>query len=60
MNRDRYVELDNGKGELTLAEVAQGWHFCDEWDGLLVGPGMAEMECCGCFEGPEQLGPWHN
>ena len=21
-------------------EIEQGWHFCPEWDGLLVGEGM--------------------
>lgn len=28
--------------QLTAAEVAEGWHWCDEWDYLLVGPGSAE------------------
>ena len=45
---------------LTAEEIAAGWHFCAEWDGLLIGPGMFEYEqCCphractngsgGCF-----------
>ena len=34
---------------LTADEVKQGWHFCREWDGLLIGPGMKnEWECCSC------------
>lgn len=34
---------------LTEAEIKQGWHFCVEADGLLVGPGMAEARECECF-----------
>lgn len=29
-------------------EIALGWHFCPEWDGLLIGPGMAETDACSC------------
>ena len=29
---------------LTAEEIAQGWHFCPEWDELLIGPGMSELE----------------
>lgn len=35
---------------LTPEEIAEGWHFCWEWDGLLVGPGMKELEACTCFK----------
>lgn len=33
---------------LTESELAIGWHWCDEWDGLLVGPNMDELRCCKC------------
>ena len=35
---------------LTEDEIKDGWHFCCEWDGLLVGPGMKETEHCQCAE----------
>lgn len=25
-----------------------GWHYCPDWDFLLVGPGTPEMEACCC------------
>jgi hypothetical protein len=50
MEDDRYYQLmRNDDVELTAEEIGEGWHFCWEWDGLLVGPGMGEMECCQCF-----------
>jgi hypothetical protein len=44
MTPERFSELFNARGlkgdqaVLTLEETSQGWHFCPEWDGLLVGP----------------------
>lgn len=36
--------------ELTDEEIEEGWHFCPEWDGLLIGPGMMEWEeHCECL-----------
>lgn len=34
--------------ELTPEEIEAGWHFCPEWDGLLVGPGLEELDSCLC------------
>lgn len=49
MERDRYDALMwHDEGELTPEEIADGWHWCWDWDGLLVGPGMMEMDCCVC------------
>ena len=48
-NRD---ECDCGLAKrfrLTQEEIAEGWHWCYEFDGLLVGPGMREMESCTCL-----------
>lgn len=46
----RWTELMNDDSlHLTSEEIAEGWHFCWDFDGLLVGPGMdMEMECCTC------------
>lgn len=36
-------------GEITTDEAKQGWHWCFEFDGLLVGPGMSELRNCQCW-----------
>jgi hypothetical protein len=53
MNKDRYMWLiSHEEGSLTDEEIAAGWHFCYDWDGLLIGPGMWEFEeCCNCGKG---------
>lgn len=49
MTQKRWTELmNNVYGRLTDAELADGWHWCMDWDSLLVGPGMMEMDCCTC------------
>ncbi len=54
MTNERYRELDRtGKG-LSVDERRAGWHFCEEFDGLLTdgelnGP---EQKCSFCdFDG---------
>jgi hypothetical protein len=50
MTPERYNELEmNIEVKLTSEERAEGWHFCDEFDSMLVGPGMQELECCTCL-----------
>lgn len=50
MTLKRWGELMNDiGGDLTPEEVGEGWHWCLEQDGLLVGPGMEELEWCHCF-----------
>ena len=45
----RYFELEMSRATpLTKEELAQGWHFCYDWDGMLLGPGMPELEGCTC------------
>lgn len=34
--------------KLTAEEQEDGWHFCTEWDDLLVGPTMMEANYCTC------------
>lgn len=45
----RYNLLMEGPALLTEQELAAGWHFCAEFDGLLVGPGMGELRLCCCL-----------
>lgn len=46
---ERWLKLEKGiDDKLTQTELKQGWHFCVEWDCMLVGPGMPEMEACLC------------
>jgi hypothetical protein len=40
---------------LTHDEIAAGWHFCWDWDGLLIGPGMGETASCHCFDSKNQV-----
>ena len=57
MKNDRYNELMNWdnkminpKPKLTAGEITLGWHWCPDWDFLLVGPGMeGEQAACNCF-----------
>ncbi len=37
--------------QLTEAEIAEGWHFCPDWDGLLVQQGDFQAgEFCLCLK----------
>ena len=50
MNDRRYALLmKNDSENLTQEEIELGWHFCNEFDGLLVGPGMGELDFCHCW-----------
>jgi len=45
---------------LTAQELADGWHWCDEWDGLLIHADDREFEHCKCdfmkkFRTPERI-----
>jgi hypothetical protein len=49
MTKERYRDLMRDEHlELTADEIFEGWHFCHDFDGLLVGPGMTECEFCHC------------
>lgn len=49
MTSERWSALMNDDAScLTREEMADGWHWCLDWDQLLVGPGMMEMEHCTC------------
>ena len=49
VTNQRYSQVIDDDQSLTEAEAAAGWHFCAEFDGLLVGPGMGELRCCRCL-----------
>lgn len=50
MTADRWNELMRWycEEELSAEEMAEGWHWCYDFDGLLVGPGMQELLYCDC------------
>jgi hypothetical protein len=46
--RARELELDMD-AKLTPAELADGWHFCPDWDGMLVNKNDTEGEGRACL-----------
>ena len=54
MSDERRDLLTFGDGDppprLTQEEMDGGWHFCAEWDDLVVGPGTREWFLCTCPE----------
>ena len=47
MDRARYFRLQAGEGELTADEQKE-WHFCLDWDGMLIHKDDEEFKCCMC------------
>lgn len=51
MTKERWEQLmANEELSLTPEEILARWHFCPEFDGLLIGPGMDEMKSCLCYD----------
>lgn len=48
VNKERYLEVERSGQGLTEEEFNQGWHWCYEWDSMLVGPGSEEALFCSC------------
>lgn len=48
MSEAEWLALERSGGPLSPAQIAEGWHYCHDWDGLLIGPGWPEMACCTC------------
>lgn len=50
MTKERYQALMAPDSELSLTdeEVKEGYHFCWDWDGLLIHKDDPEAECCSC------------
>jgi hypothetical protein len=65
MTRERWLELmqpyaENDGINLTPEEIAAGYHWCEEWDGLLIHVDDDEFDCCTCswmdkFRTPERM-----
>ena len=51
MPHARWVAIAQRREDFTTEEIADGWHYCHEWDGLPVGPTpdmRNEWACCTC------------
>jgi hypothetical protein len=49
MKYERWLKLEKSKDlPLTQEEIDKGWHWCPDWDDLLIGPGMEEIKACLC------------
>ena len=49
MEMDRYRHLDKTGEAPSQEETLMGWHYCAEWDDMLIGPIMEmEWSCCLC------------
>jgi hypothetical protein len=33
---------------LTPEEISAGWHYCRDWEWVLIGPGNLKMDSCNC------------
>lgn len=57
MTKERYNKLmDDLNLSISKEEWDEGWHFCSDWDFLLVGPDTPlEKESCTCVFEPEEL-----
>lgn len=65
MTKERWLELmqpyaENDGINLTPEEIEAGYHWCDEWDGLLIHVDDHEFHACKCswmekFRTPERM-----
>ena len=46
VTEERWQALEKAGGTLTKEEMEEGWHWCNEMDFLLVGPGMHFFQNC--------------
>jgi hypothetical protein len=49
MTSNRWNELMYNLGTITSTETLDGWHFCEDWDFFLIGPGDKELAGCHCL-----------
>jgi hypothetical protein len=55
MTGERYAYLSkNMDASLTEEEYKAGWHFCYDWDGMLIHESYPEFKCCSCKDEPEE------
>ena len=56
MSPERWLKLDKDpRAVLARYDLLDGWHWCAEWDCLLVGPGMSEILLCKCDLGRDDV-----
>jgi len=48
MDIQRIQDLETTDTKLTEEEVKKGYHFCPDWDGMIVGPNDPEWAMCLC------------
>ena len=48
MTIHRAIELEMQGSRLTTEEVQAGYHFCPDWDYMVIGPEDTEFEYCNC------------
>lgn len=49
MTEERYKALvKNQDLKLTAQEIKDGWHFCFDWDFMLINKTWIENEHCNC------------
>ena len=48
MDDCRYRLLEREGFGMTDQELEKGWHWCPDWDYMLVGPGMEAVNGCTC------------
>lgn len=50
MTPERYQQLCHDHSTiLTDEEYHGGWHFCMDWDGMLIHTSDKAYEVCGCI-----------
>ncbi len=49
MKYARYILFSTNPDEkLTKEELEDGWHFCPDWDDMLIHKEWPEIESCTC------------
>ena len=50
MTQGRRNYLERVGEKLDKIEIDAGWHYCKEWDGMLINKVHPEYDVCTCFE----------
>lgn len=48
MSKERYDAIMMGREQLTQLDIDNGYHFCPDWDGLLIHRSDEEYKHCHC------------
>ena len=48
MTVNRWAAINHGAEPLTPEDIANGWHFCPDWDYMLISKAMPETDVCTC------------